>query len=86
MKSAQGAEYDQDEFTNAITNVLEPMVYASVMIILSYHNRWYLTESCLSYSPIQVFDMMITLISFGRFLFECLLFMLKSDSSLMCVH
>lgn len=35
MKSVQGAEYNQDEFTNAITNVLEPMVYASVMIILS---------------------------------------------------
>ena len=37
-------------------------------------------------SPMQVFDTMITLISFGRFLFECLLFMLKSDSSLMFVH
>lgn len=35
MKSAQGDEYDQDEFTNAITNVLEPMVYAYVMITLS---------------------------------------------------
>ena len=35
MKSVQGAEYNQDEFTNAITNVLEPMVYSSVMIILS---------------------------------------------------
>lgn len=35
MKSAQGDECDQDEFTNAITNVLEPMVYAYVMITLS---------------------------------------------------
>ena len=35
MKSTQGDECDQDEFTNAITNVLEPMVYAYVMITLS---------------------------------------------------
>ena len=35
MKSAQGAEYDQDELTNVIANVLEPMVYAYVMITLS---------------------------------------------------